>query len=107
MVEQTDNLPYKAHVLKHQDIDSFFDRVTTDLAHHISEALAGRRDGADHKSMVLRLIAQHYFQYWVDMYECEACGRLWLDPGTGSQAFASYVPEEPETKGVLKSEHAQ
>lgn len=103
--DQTDNLPYKGHILKDQDIDSFFDRVTTDLAHHIREALAGRRDGADHKSMVWRLIAQHYFQYRVHIYECEACGRLLVQPpDTGPPVFASYTPEQPEAKGILKSE---
>jgi len=99
-------LPYRGDIFKDQDIEALTDGIASDVAMHIEAALAGKRDGANHKSAVRRIITPHCLKYMVTIYECEACGRLWVQRSTKSQEFASYIPELPETKGILKSEHA-
>ncbi len=37
------------------------------------------------------------------MYECEQCGRLWLD-WPPDRTMVSYVPDE-ETRGMLRAVH--
>jgi hypothetical protein len=34
------------------------------------------------------------------MYECEHCGRLWIQPDTFENKYVTYLPEG-ETRGVL------
>ncbi len=36
------------------------------------------------------------------LYECEQCGRLWLQYIPGTKAYVSYIPET-EIRGVLRS----
>ena len=38
-----------------------------------------------------------------DMYECEACGRLWVQRAGTDNEFAPFVPEAGKVERVLRS----
>jgi hypothetical protein len=112
--DQADYLPYKAEVLKDQDHEAFFSSV----AEALTEYLAGVRSGdlaewqskwpflrgkAD-ETVLWSVLGWFWRKFNVDVYECEKCGRLWVQEGTESQRFVPFVPEEPLSGRVLPSE---
>lgn len=107
-------MPYKAEVLKDQDHEAFFSSV----AEVLTEYLAGVRSGdlaewqskwpflrgkAD-ETVLWSVLGWFWRKFNVDVYECEKCGRLWVQEGTESRRFVPFVPEEPLSGRVLPSE---
>lgn len=54
-------------------------------------------------AVFLDFVTSLLLEFLDDVYECEACGRLWVQrPGTDN-AFASFVPEAGRAERVLQS----
>jgi hypothetical protein len=117
ILDQADNLPYKGQVLKDQDHEAFF----AGIADALTEYLAGVRSGDlaewHRKWPFLRektdnhvawaLLGWFWRNFKVDVYECEQCGRLWVQEGTESQRFIPFLPEDAAASRVLPSEQFQ
>jgi hypothetical protein len=63
--------------------------------------LRGRTD----EHVAWSLIGWFWRKFTVDVYECEQCGRLWVQEGTESQRLVPFVPEDSSGRRVLPSEH--
>jgi hypothetical protein len=112
--DQSDQLPYKGCVLKDQDREAVLEGIASDVALYI-KSLLGKDKGEwiaqfpwlqDKKNgaVIWGIMTQYCLKYPVDLYECENCGRLWVQKGVRSQEFVSYMPESSEIRAVLQSE---
>jgi hypothetical protein len=114
IIDQTDNLAHKGFILKDQDRDVFFEKVTDEVAGYIDAVRNGTTQAwfAAHPTfrskpdawIVNLLLFLQWIKVKVEMYECPECGRLWVQKSTETQEFASFVREEPGER-VLPSEH--
>ena len=115
IVDQTDFLPFKATFLADQDQGDFFRasaRKTVQDIQQKMKSLAGYNgeletfwESSSQKELeeVIRdTFAAHYFTLARDMYECEVCGRIWLQSKEQPQIFLPYQPERQE-RGILRS----
>lgn len=126
--DKHDFLPYKAEVRRDQDAEWFWETTCNELALLVDAARTGERE---------RWIAKHFLPgYPLDVpddglisdflsmldnkimsqvYECEVCGRLWVQKQPGVNAYYSYAPDTDDVNRVLvsaryansKSEEAQ
>jgi hypothetical protein len=113
--DQSDELPYKGRVLKAQDQEATLEGIVSDLTLYIRSLLGESQgewnqqfpwlQGKDHHAVLWGIITQYCLQYPIDLYECENCGRLWVQKGVKSQGFVSYVPEDSAIRAVLQSEY--
>jgi hypothetical protein len=112
--DQTDNLTYKGQILKDQDKEAVLEGIASDVTAYIEGLLTGNRDewdhrfpwlrGQNHGAVVWGIITQYCLKYPIDIYECEQCGRVWVQKAKQSQEFDSFAPDLQEVSGVLKSE---
>ena len=112
--DQSDSLPYKGHVLKDQDQEAVLEGIASDVALYIKSLLGEDKgewiaqfpwlQGKENGAVIWGIMTQYCLKYPVDLYECENCGRLWVQKGVKAQGFVSYVPENPEIRAVLQSE---
>lgn len=114
--DQTDRLPYKAGFLRDFDREMVFDAIERECESLVAAVVVGDREawlqrhyggiyprdlpnGAVFHDFVLCLLTE----YMGTAYECEACGRLWVQrPGTDNE-FAAFVPESGRAEHVLRS----
>ena len=92
MHDSTDNVPFKAYVQADEDLTRFWEAVDTAL-----EAVAR---GGDRKS-AWHQFAKEMIPMRRTMYQCPACGRIYLEDGKGD--FHCFVPESGDVpKGLLR-----
>jgi hypothetical protein len=112
--DQSDLLPYKGRVLKDQDREAVLEGIASDVALYIKSLLSEDKgewiaqfpwlQGKENGAVIWGIMTQYCLKYPVDLYECENCGRLWVQKSVNSQEFVSYVPESSEIRAVLQSE---
>ncbi|MYN05567.1 hypothetical protein GTP41_26090 [Pseudoduganella sp. DS3] len=109
--DQSDSLPYKAAFIRDRDDQFLFDQITKDaakfteaasvegMAPHIAAQLP---DGASITATELFVdrISSAFAGLASDMYECESCGRIWLQK-KGTNTFVSFKPDEGDYHAVL------
>jgi len=116
IVDQTDFLPYKAEVLSDQDSERVWDDASAAVA-----AFCALRTAEERRRWIAAHFDEHYpldlpdasvihdiitagmLRHGRTLYECEACGRLWLQLRPDENRWVSYAPEEPQATGVLRS----
>jgi len=113
--DQSDQLSYKGRVLKDQDQEAVLEGIASDVALFIKSLLGEDKgewiaqfpwlQGKENSAVIWGIMTQYCLKYPVALYECENCGRLWVQKGVKSQEFVSYVPESSEIRAVLQSEH--
>ncbi len=114
IIDQKENLPYKGEYIADQDYEQLFEEFFPFLSELIVAREQGRinefleRKFTDRypKDSELQSIIGDAFpltKYERTMYECEVCGRLWIETETHSNNFVSYLPETP-TRGIFKSQ---
>jgi hypothetical protein len=116
IVDQTDFLPHKAEVLSDQDSERIWDAAADAVADFISqdEGAARRRwiathlgahepSDVDDAAVVYYIMRRAPLHLARTLYECSACGRLWLQARPGENRWLSYSPDEPGTPGILRS----
>jgi hypothetical protein len=115
--DQTDFLPYKARWISDQDEDDFHHTLATVMAEAASALQQGKwqdflnrqftseypRD-LDVQNVLSDLLTSVLIRFSRVLYECEECGRLWLQ-AEGNQ-FLPFLPEQPQ-RGVLKKARDQ
>jgi hypothetical protein len=126
IVDQTDCLPYKAYIREDENTQKPVELLAALLAQYC-DALQQGRGPAFVKDYLLNLgetwDADYYpdrplpevlgrliFPFWNNydrsIYECEQCGRLWVqrESVARANAYAPYVPES-DTRHILWSRH--
>lgn len=114
IVDQTDALPYKAELLRSDREEQFYEQVE-ELFASIRIAVAEGRFPALARETSSGWQSAREDEFFIDklssitcglftaVYECEACGRLWVQRAKDNQ-FISYVPDSGEPQRVLSSE---
>lgn len=115
IIDRTDYLPYKGQVLKDQDHEAFFAGTAESLVEFLGGVRSGDLDewhrkwpflrGESDEDVAWSLMSWFWRKFAVDVYECERCGRLWVQEGKQSQRFVPFIPENAAAARVLPSEH--
>jgi len=117
----TDFLPYKAYFLPDQDIEEAMEKSIEEAAQFADEWERGEHAGWLREQLepylkehglgaTIKFIAQHTFnhptfKFGRPMYECEECGRLWLQKEPVTSMGKYDMPESP-ARGILRHEGA-
>ncbi len=114
--DNTDYLPYRGSVLRHQDTDCFYDTASRELALFASAVAVGKRaewinrhflPGYPHDISDDSVISDFLNMLDVELatliYECENCGRLWVQIAPGAKSYVPFSPDDGEVHRVLVS----
>jgi predicted RNA-binding Zn ribbon-like protein len=114
--DTTDFLPYKASLMPDQDQEAFWDSLSSGLAELMAATRADRREewlrqnmsgaplDADDDSLVFHFATSLNHRYTRTVYQCERCGRLFLDDPANKSRVVSFVPDDAAAaRGVLAS----
>jgi hypothetical protein len=116
IIDITDDLPNKAAVLRNQDTDWFYDTVARELARFAAAVRADQRETwiAEHflagypRDLSDEDVISDFLCGPADLmsgvYECERCGRLWVQRQPGADEWIAYTPEDARPHRVLASE---
>jgi hypothetical protein len=88
IVDQTDDLPHKGHLIPDQEWFATYDAIDDEVI----DPLACGRLKKDAAYMLARTIISRSARL---MYQCRACGRLYIDDRQGN--LQCYVPADDET----------
>lgn len=113
IVDQTDNLAYKAIFVRHQDLEQI-DNWTKDIANFIISVKIGKRkewlneyfnsdiyDNISDESVVFDIMAKNTFNYESIIYQCEKCGRVLIQKGNQNE-YLSFYPEDDNWVDLFK-----
>lgn len=119
ILDQTDFLPYKGYIQKDQDADRFWLTLSEVLADFTQAHLTNSQQDwlqqhfgqskkyPDTASVIYYIMMRYKHTYMVDIYECENCGRVWIQKGPRSNNFISYNPDDDRLHPILNSEGDQ
>lgn len=108
-VDQSDNLPYKAHLIPDTQMEHIFGGAA-ELSDFIEAIGKGKRSewiekkfGEEYpKELTNTAIISDLFMSKLktrNMYQCENCGRVMIESSGGALEF--FYPEGEEAKGIL------
>lgn len=114
IIDQADSLPYKGSILRDQDHGVVFDepfaaigRVAEALRSGDRAAIARELPRPQEREDVEMALWARFHTAWsrhrLDVLECTACGRLWVQREPGINRYVSYLPEDSSAEGVLAS----
>ena len=104
--DQTDYLPYKGWVMRDKLDEAFYDAATQSIADFLNACVQGTRDewlteqfGSEYpresdEAVIYDLMSTAEIRYSLHIYQCEACGRLWLTDRHNPSRMLSFVPED-------------
>ncbi|MDW3649516.1 MAG: hypothetical protein R8P61_20770 [Bacteroidia bacterium] len=109
IVDQSDNLPYKAHLIPDTQMEGIFEGAAK-LSDFIEAIGKGKRSdwieenfGEEYpKELTNTAIISDLIMSKLktrNMYQCESCGRVLIEKSVG--AFEFFYPEGKEAKGIL------
>jgi hypothetical protein len=107
IVDRADNLAYKGRILRDQDADHFFDYFSRDIASFVTALVDGTQHAwlVNHftdvyptdtstEGVIHDLVAGAFIlRYSLMTYQCEQCGRVWVQEQPRSQTFRSFAPD--------------
>ena len=111
--DQTDNLPYKAEIYAHQDwhaIWDYWEKYLLPLMRagqnesqtFVDPAFPSERlTASELKDRIWSYLLAPRTTWARTVYECDQCGRIWIEPDPDKNAYVSYLPET-EKRGVLR-----
>jgi hypothetical protein len=114
IVDQTDYLPYKGDIVPDQTFFEFLDKI--DQA--INDLLIATKDNKraewikkhflemypqdlSNIQMLGDIFSKYYFPLIKHIYQCEKCGRLWVQKDKTEQ-FIPFKPEDEKWESVLE-----
>ena len=117
IVDQTDNLPYKAQFFADEDYEASYEKFIAFCVRLIQAKDEDKlsdfiKQEFGEKYPVEQLSLEDFISdsltgmratFGHTMYECEVCGRLWVQYNTHKDTFASYMPEG-DLRGILSSD---
>ena len=113
IVDQTDDLPYKASLERDQDSEPMWTAVVSEIAALVEQkddlaAWASEHHHCDDISersvhdLIYQVIFGHTLRIRTDVYECESCGRLFVFGGRRPNIATCFTPESGRYEGVLR-----
>lgn len=115
IVDQTDFLPYKAMFYSDQDTEACVDELIQDIAKFIEAREQGRQDefleigfsknypkNLNISDIINDIMIGYEAVFGRTIYECEQCGRIWMQTEPGTNEYVSYFPEG-EVREILRS----
>jgi hypothetical protein len=96
--DQTDYLPYKALFLRDEDREPFLNAVEAIVRERLADAPDGTAPWKFPLACMRAVVA-----YTLHIYECEACGRLWVEQKRGSDQLVEFIPASGRPERVLAS----
>ncbi|NBF12143.1 hypothetical protein [Pseudomonas sp. Fl4BN1] len=118
IVDQTDNLPYKASLVRDGHEEALYDALTSLSKALLMAVEAGRLDElmdqtygkTSWRPKVTEYIQDQFSSLNIAhsscVYECQNCGRLWVECGRENR-FVSYAPDSGRYQAVLAVEPDQ
>lgn len=107
--DHTDQLPYKADIyqlVRDQESDSFWDDMLEGIDDFVESLIGGKREewigqhfGDRYPRDLLNREVLHDFMVGfflsrsLGVYQCEQCGRLWIQEAPYGDAYRSFQPE--------------
>ncbi len=114
--DQTDNVPYKAEYFADENYEANDGKLVTFLAHLVEATEKGEQavfrrqfpnpEELDISAFISDNIASFQGRFGRFLYECEECGRLWVQYDRRRNLYTSYMPET-EIRGVLRSQEKE
>lgn len=114
IVDQTDFLPYKGHILPDAELESF-ESVPAEIVDFMEAIRSDRRSewiknkfsdsyptDLDDEAIIFDIIQSGLITRHV--FECEACGRILIEDNRNKDktiGYQSFYPEEKDRKGLL------
>jgi hypothetical protein len=114
--DQTDFLRHKGHILKDYDLETAYNKIGEECQALILAIAQGNRDSwitrhylpgfprdLSDGDLFMSFVSNVLRKVQVDVYECEGCGRIWVQrPGTVNE-FVPYSPDDGKLASVLRS----
>lgn len=114
IVDQTNNLSYKASFIRDQDIDTIDNLQANDINDFINAIINNERDkwlkdyfcmdvykNYPNSVVIQDIMSRHSIKYESEMFLCENCGRIKIEKGSENRLI-SFIPENSEWKDILK-----
>ena len=113
IVDQTDNIPYKAKFIRDEDAESSW-TYSGDIAAFIKAIQQGERErwlaayfspaypaSISDDEIIFDIVSMHQRNLAGDIYQCTNCGRIKIQMGT-SDVYASFKPEDGNYEDIFK-----
>lgn len=112
IVDITDFLPYKAYFLSDEDTETSMELVVNRLAKFVEAREQGKQDeflaelmpylkSDGMRTLIRNLFSPPTFSMGRGMYECDECGRIWMQAQPHTNEWVSYLPES-DKRGILR-----
>jgi hypothetical protein len=114
IVDQTDNLPYKAYFFRDSDHDSYYD-YTDEIGSFIESIKNNKREewitnyfpgpyptDEPDAFVIADIITFKQRKFISEMYQCENCGRVLIQKGS-ENIFPVFKPEDEHYEALLDS----
>ena len=110
----------KGHILREQSFRVAYEQPSELIAEFIQAVAAGKREewierfygqpyfDTSDSSVVFDIIDHARFGMALSVYQCEGCGRLWIErePRQDSGTLRCFKPDETDWKGTLSDDHS-
>jgi hypothetical protein len=104
---------YDAAVIREQGDELVYRAITRAVADFIAAVRENRRDEwlrhfygelfpIEDASVVHDILTGHLGEYTLGLHQCERCGRIWLQDGSGDNRYHPYLPGTDEWRGALE-----
>lgn len=114
--DNTDEIPYKALCYADEDTPVYFNEVIETVGDLLLAykqeakerpllASSDSHESSDRRHItrqIVQILSYYHGGHRRDLFECENCGRLWLQVNPRENTYVSYLPEG-QARGVLRS----
>ncbi len=113
IVDQTDNIPYKASFIRDEDLERTYDHYD-DVDAFINAIKNGERQkwldkyfgkglytNISDSSVINDIIRRYISRFESDIFLCENCGRIKIQNGN-TNMYTSFLPEDNNWTGIFK-----
>jgi hypothetical protein len=114
IVDQTDNISYKASFIRDQDIDTIDNLQADDINDFINAIINNERDkwlknyfctdaykNLKNSVIIQDIMSRHSLKYESEIFLCEECGRIKIQKGTENK-FISFSAEDNQWIDIFK-----
>ncbi len=113
--DQTHHLPYKGEIIKNQAFEEFYEKSVQQIEEFIHALLADHRDEwvndfyqysskdytMSNADVIFDILNRASVKNNLGMYQCESCGRIFIETDPQSSQFLSFTPEAQEWQNIL------